>query len=100
MDRVSRWDALSSVDLNRFSPICPDFLIELRSKSDDLARLEEKMKMWLLNRAKLASLVDPDNEIVSVYRPDGAPEIHHHQAVGQGSEPIAGFSLSMARIWG
>ncbi|MGF7179727.1 hypothetical protein [Tunturiibacter psychrotolerans] len=54
------------MDLNRFSPTCRDFLIELRSQSDDLARLEEKMKMWLLNRAKLASLVDPDNEIVTV----------------------------------
>ena len=56
--------------------------------------------MWLLNGAKLASLVDPDNEIVSVYRSDEAPEIHHRPAVVQGSELIAGFSLSMARIWG
>jgi hypothetical protein len=58
------------------------------------------VKMWLLNGAKLASLVDPDNEIVSVYRSDEAPEIHHRPAVVQGGEPIPGFSLSMARIWG
>ena len=96
----SRWNALSLEDQNRFSPICPDFLIELRSHSDDLARLEDKMRMWLLNGAKLAWLIDPDHETVSFYRPAGAPETHHRPAVIQGSEPIDGFSLSMTRIWG
>jgi Uma2 family endonuclease len=95
----SRWNALSHADQNRFSPICPDFLIELRSQSDDIARLEDKMRMWLLNGAKLAWLVDPDRETVSVYRSDETPEIHHRPAVVQGSEPIDGFSLPMERIW-
>ena len=95
----SRWDALSSADQNRFSPICPDFLIELRSQSDDLARLEDKMKMWLVNGAKLAWLIDPERKIVTVYRSNNTVEIRQRPDAVQGSEPILGFSLSMARIW-
>src|ERR1700748_1415941 len=95
----SRWNALSKADQNRFSPICPDFLIELRSQSDDPARLEDKMLMWISNGAKLAWLVDPDRELVTIYRSARKPEILHHPSLVQGDEPIAGFALAMARIW-
>ncbi len=51
---AARWDALSEADKNRFSPICPDFIIELRSPSDDLAGLEVKMEQWIANGVRLA----------------------------------------------
>jgi Uma2 family endonuclease len=96
---ATRWNALSRAEQNRFSPICPDFLIELRSQTDDLAQLEAKMTKWLLNGAKLAWLIDPERQLVAVYRPGGLPEVHHHPNSIQGNGVIAGFELAMARIW-
>jgi Uma2 family endonuclease len=96
---ATRWNALSKADQNRFSPICPDFLIELRSKTDDLAALEAKMARWISNGAKLAWLIDPDRQTVAVYRDGEQPAVHHHSTSMQGTGPIAGFELTMARIW-
>jgi Uma2 family endonuclease len=96
---TTRWNALSKADQNRFSPICPDFLIELRSKTDDLAALEAKMARWISNGAKLAWLIDPERQAVAIYRADGHPEVRHHPTSVQGTGPIAGFELTMARIW-
>jgi Uma2 family endonuclease len=96
---ASRWNALTKADQNRFSPICPDFLIELRSKTDDLAVLEAKMTRWISNGAKLAWLIDPDRQTVAVYRTAEQPEVHHHPTSVQGTGPIAGFELTTARIW-
>jgi Uma2 family endonuclease len=96
---ATRWNALSKADQNRFSPICPDFLIELRSKTDDLAVLEAKMARWISNGAKLAWLIDPERQAVAVYHASEQPEVHHHCTSMQGTGPIAGFELTMARIW-
>src|SRR5258708_21038826 len=95
----TRWDALSEEDQERYSPICPDFIIELRSQSDSLPELEEKMEQWIANGAKLAWLIDPERQVVAVYRPGDQPEVHHHPTSVQGSGPIAGFELAMDRIW-
>jgi len=96
---ATRWNALSKADQNRFSPICPDFLIELRSKTDDLAALEAKMTRWISNGAKLAWLIDPDRQTVAVYCTGEQPEVHPQPISVQGTGPIAGFKLTMARIW-
>ena|SRR5207248_2085298 len=95
----SRWEALSHRDQERFVPLCPDFVIELRSPSDNPAELKEKMQRWIANGAQLAWLIDPIEEAVSVYRPGESPEVHHHPASIQGNGPIAGFELVMTRIW-
>jgi Uma2 family endonuclease len=96
---ATRWNALSKAEQNRFSPICPDFLIELRSQTDDLAQLQSKMERWISNGAKLAWLIDPERQVVAAYRPGDRPDVHHHPASVQGCGPIAGFELVMARIW-
>jgi Uma2 family endonuclease len=96
---AARWDALSEDDKDRFSPICPDFIIELRSQSDSLAELEAKMEQWIANGAKVAWLIDPERQVVSIYRPDDEPEVLHHPTSVQGNGVIAGFELVMTRIW-
>jgi Uma2 family endonuclease len=96
---ATRWNALSRADQNRFSPVCPDFIIELRSQSDDLAELEAKMERWIANGAKLAWLIDPERQVVAVYRSGEQPKVHHHPNSVPGTGPIAGFELVMARIW-
>ncbi len=94
-----RWDALSALDKERFSPICPDFIDELRSPSDNLAELQAKMEQWIANGAQAAWLIDPERQVVAVYRPGDEPEIHHHPTSVQGHGVIAGFELVMTRIW-
>ena len=96
---ASRWNALSREDQNRFSPICPDFLIELRSQSDELSALQAKMMRWIANGARLAWLVDPEREVISVYRPDYKPEIFQQPSLIQGSGVVEGFTLLLERVW-
>jgi Uma2 family endonuclease len=94
-----RWQALSKEDQGRFAPICPDFVIELRSPSDNLADLQAKMEMWIANGAEVAWLIDPLEKAVSIYRPGEQPEVLAQPTSVQGTGPIAGFELVLARIW-
>ena len=60
--------ALSSEERERnFSAVCPDFVIELKSKTDAIEVLKLKMKMWIENGCRLGWLIDPDKEIVYVF---------------------------------
>jgi Uma2 family endonuclease len=95
-----RWDALSKRDKARFSPLCPDFLIELRSPGDRLAPLRAKMEAWIANGAQLAWLIDPELRQVTVYRPGEVPEMHQDPTSVHGSGCMSGFELVMPQIWG
>ena len=96
---LSRWNRLSREDRQRFVPLAPDFVIELRSPSDSIAELKAKMEQWIANGAQLAWLIDPLEQEVSVYRPGESPEVHHHPTTVQGDGLVAGFELVMTRIW-
>jgi Uma2 family endonuclease len=96
---ASRWDALTEEDKDRASRLSPDFIIELRSPSDRLRPLQEKMKMWIANGAQVAWLIDPEEKAVTIYRPGDEPEHLAHPTSVQGTGPIAGFKLVMSRIW-
>ncbi len=70
--RQERWDALSEEEQEKFAPICPDFIAELRSKNDSLLSLQTKIhEEWLGNGCRLAWLIDPFDEIVYIYRQNG-----------------------------
>ena len=79
---------------------CPEFVIELRSSTDRLKPLREKMRAWIVNGAELAWLVDPTRKAVEIYRPGQQPEIQEGQSAASGEGPVAGFVLDLARIWG
>ena len=96
---LPRWKALSDADQSRYAPLCPDFVIELRSPSDSLPELKEKMERWIANGAQLAWLIDPEQRTVSIYRPGEQPEVHQHPTSVQGNGVMAGFELVMARVW-
>lgn len=68
----SRWDTLSDDEKDKFPPLCPEFVIELKSKSDHLPTLQAKMKDWLNNGVQLGWLIDPENETVYIYQPNQA----------------------------
>lgn len=82
-----------------FAPICPEFVIEVRSRRDSLRELQTKMRMWTANGAELAWLIDPQRKVVEVYRPGEEPEVHEQPTSVHGSGPVAGFELVLERIW-
>lgn len=65
-----RWEALSPEDRRRFPPLCPDFVIELRSETDSLPPLQRKMDEYLANGLRLGWLLDPQTPLAEIYRPD------------------------------
>jgi Uma2 family endonuclease len=65
-----RWEALSPEDRRRFPPLCPDFVIELRSETDSLPKLQSKMLDYLANGLRLGWLIDPQTPLVEIYRPN------------------------------
>ncbi len=91
---------LSQKEKTGFPPVCPEFVIELKSPSDRLPELEAKMNRWIENGAEVAWLIDPERKVVEIYRPGESPEVLHEPSSVQGSGPVAGFELVMARVWG
>jgi Uma2 family endonuclease len=95
----ARWNALTPAQQAGYPPLCPDFLIEVRSRTDARDTLEDKMQFWLENGAKLAWLIDPIESSVTIYRPGHARETLHRPEVVQAADPAAGFELVCTRLW-
>jgi Uma2 family endonuclease len=95
----TRLASLTSQQKRRFIPICPDFVVELKSPSDRLPRLKTKMEEWIENGAELGWLIDPDTRTVYIYRPGAKPEeLKDADSIG-GEGPVAGFVLDLGPIW-
>jgi Uma2 family endonuclease len=62
-----RLSKISAEELNQFPHLCPDFIVELRSKGDSIAALKSKMKEWMDNGCRLGWLIDADEEVVYIY---------------------------------
>ncbi len=96
------WERLHSVtDRQRkaYVPLCPEFIVEVRSPSDRLKPLQKKMQMWLANGVQLAWLIDPQRRVVEIYRNGEEPEIHQNPTSVHGTGPVQGFELILDRIW-
>ncbi len=96
---MRHWDALSHEERAGFLPLCPEFVIEVRSQSDPRRVLEEKMERWIENGARLAWLIDPLEKQVVVYRSGEAVETLEAPDVVRGHAPVEGFVLDMQPIW-
>jgi len=90
---------LSAEQREKFLLLCPDFLIKLRSPSDHLGKLQEKMQEYLDNGAQLAWLIDPDQKKVYVYRPVLPIEELESPASIHGNSVLPGFVLDLEEIW-
>ncbi|BBD58289.1 hypothetical protein NIES2109_10620 [Nostoc sp. HK-01] len=100
--KQERWDVLTSDQRRRFPPICPDFVIELRSQTDSLKKLRAKMQEYQDNGANLGWLIDPITPLVEIYRPGVEVEVINF-AVEQaptlsGEDVLPGFILSLTTI--
>ncbi len=78
---------------------CPEFVIELRSSSDRLKPLREKMQAWLANGAELAWLVDPSRKTVEIYRSGRPMEEQVGQSAVYADAPVGGFVLDLGKVW-
>jgi Uma2 family endonuclease len=97
--KLDRWNALTDEQKASFAPICPDFVIELRSASDTLAKLQNKMQEYIDNGAALGLLIDRKNRRVYIYRPNhDIEEIDNPDGVSCDPE-LPGFVLKMNKIW-
>lgn len=83
----------------KFLPVCPDFVIELRSSSDSLGELQEKMREYMANGAQLGWLLDPTTRSVYVYRAGGTIEEIKNARRVKGEGLLAGFVLNLKQIW-
>ena len=97
--RRERWEALSPEERKKFPPMCPDFVIELRSESDRLLRLQNKMREYLDNGAQLGWLIDPAQKKVWVYRPKNDVECLENPDSVCGDPVLPGFVLPLNNIW-
>jgi Uma2 family endonuclease len=94
----SRIEALNP-DPDKFLPLAPDFLIELRSASDSLSKLQAKMQEYQANGVRLGWLIDPQNQRVEIYRLDRETEVLQSPTQLGGEDILPGFVLDLTAIW-
>jgi Uma2 family endonuclease len=95
-----RWDALTPEQKESFIPLCPDFVVELRSKSDNMEPLRVKMREYMNNGARLGWLIDRKNRKVEIYRQNREVEVLENPATLSGEEVLPGFILNLIEVWG
>jgi Uma2 family endonuclease len=94
-----RYEAVAPEEREKFAPVCPDFVVELRSPSDNLQELQERMAEYIENGARLGWLLDPSSRRVYVYRPSREVEILEGPETVDGDPVLPGFVLDLREIW-
>ena len=97
--KMERWNALTPEQRKRFLPLCPDFVIELVSESDDLADTQAKMREYIANGLRLGWLINPKNKQVEIYRPNQGIEILESPTSLSGEDVLPGFILDLQPIF-
>ena len=93
-----RLSAVSKEDLKKFAHLCPDFVIELTSESDDLVHLKRKMDKYVANGVRLGWLIDPFRQQTLIYRPDREPETKAFDDELSGEVVLPGFVLRLSQL--
>jgi len=97
--RREKWDSLSQEQKERFGPFCPDFVAELRSRTDRLSVLLRKMEEYMANGASLGWLIDPSTRRVYVYRPGEEVVVLENPESVSGEPLLPGFELRTTALW-
>lgn len=95
----ARWESLSDREREVFPPICPDFVIELRSPSDRLRPLQDKMQEYLNSGLRLGWLINRQDKQVEIYRQGRSKELLQQPATLSGEDVLPGFVLRLSKIW-
>jgi Uma2 family endonuclease len=94
-----RWQALTPEQRGTFAHICPDFVVELRSSSDTLKSVQDKMREYIDNGAILGWLIDPQQRRVEIYRAGKDVEVLENPAELSGEAVLPGFLVNLRRVW-
>lgn len=94
-----RWEALTLEQKGTFANICPDFVVELRSSSDTLKSVKDKMREYIDNGARLGWLINPQQRRVEIYRPDKDVEVLENPGELSGEAVLPSFVLNLRRVW-
>lgn len=97
--KQERWDALTAEQRKGFAPLCPDFVLELASETDDLETLRTKMQEYIENGCQLAWLISPKTRQVEIYRPNQLVEVLQAPATLSGEAVLPGFILDLQTIF-
>jgi Uma2 family endonuclease len=97
--RQNRWDALTPQQQDGYPPLCPDFVVELRSPTDALEELQIKMREYVDNGARLGWLINPQDHQVEIYRPRQPVEVLQSPVTLSGEDVLPGFVLNLQRIF-
>ena len=97
--KKSRLAHLTSKQKQRFLPLCPDFVIELRSPTDSLKTLKKKMQEYMENGARLGWLINPQQQQVFIYQPEKSVVILERPKFLTDDLLLVGFKLEMRVIW-
>ncbi|MEM1169121.1 MAG: Uma2 family endonuclease [Cyanobacteria bacterium P01_H01_bin.35] len=98
--KLERWMNLSKEEKEKFAPICPDFVVELMSPSDNLKTLQAKMKEYMEEPGvKLGWLIDRKERKVYIYRPGMPAECLENPESVSGDPILPGFVLNMSKVW-
>lgn len=98
--RGDRWATLTPEQREGFIPLCPDFAVELRSKTDTLKDLRAKMQEYIDNGMQLGWLLDPQNKRVEIYRLGQEADVLENPETLSGEQILSGFTLVLERVWG
>ncbi|MBD2693734.1 Uma2 family endonuclease [Anabaena catenula] len=93
--KLERWEALTEEEREKFPPLTPDFIIELRSKTDRLKTLQEKMQEYIDNGLRLGWLINPQDKQAEIYRLGKPVEIVQLPALLSGEDVLPGFQLQL-----
>ena len=95
----ARWEALPKALREKFAPITPDFIIEIRSENDSLTKTKEKMEEYMENGCRLAWLIDRFEERIYIYRANGSrEEVDSFEKALSGEDVLVGFTLRIADL--
>ncbi len=97
--RRERLAELTTEQKRKFIPLCPDFVIELRSPTDSLTLIQAKMREYLENGARLGWLIDPEERKVHVYQPNESVQVLEDFGEISGDPVLPGFALDLRRVW-
>jgi len=95
----NRLAALTRHQKQRFLPLCPDFVVELKSPTDPLPLLEAKLREYIDNGSQLGWLIDPEAPVVHIYRPDASVERLDAPATVSGGSVLPGLIVDLSPIW-
>lgn len=97
--KQERWGTITQEQRTGFAPICPDFVVELRSPTDRLSDPQEKMQEYLANGARLGWLIDSIDKRVYIYRPNQPVETLDNPTELRGDSVLPGFVLAVRELW-